>query len=152
MILNVCARYPAERILCKFFLLEVRIPERISVRISQVRISQVCCSLSWKVQMVMKSITKFTAKSTAKFTWTCGGNIHRFLLQSGKRNECSRFSVFFLISLFLFLGLLQAPIRKGPGHTIRTFPETEREPPRFGNPPPPYLNWVAKGVVQQHVS
>ena len=27
-------------------------------------------------------MTEFTAKSTAKFTWTCGGNIHKFLLQS----------------------------------------------------------------------
>ena len=27
-------------------------------------------------------MTELTGKSTAKFTWTCGGNIHRFLLQS----------------------------------------------------------------------
>ena len=42
------------RILCEFCLMEVRIsvriPERISVRISQVR-----CNLSWKVQMIMKN-------------------------------------------------------------------------------------------------
>ena len=43
-----------------------------------------------------KSITKFTAKSTAKFTWTCGGNIHRFLLQSGISNTppIARYGVF----------------------------------------------------------
>ena len=32
-------------------------------------------------------MTEFTAKSTAKFTWTCGGNIHRFLLQSAVCKE-----------------------------------------------------------------
>ena len=49
-----CARYPAERILCEFILLELRIPVRIPERIS-VRISQVRCSLSWKVQMIMEN-------------------------------------------------------------------------------------------------
>ena len=44
----------AERILCEFFLLELRIPVRIPERIS-VRISQVRCSLSWKVQTSMEN-------------------------------------------------------------------------------------------------
>ena len=49
-----CTLYPAERILCEFFLLELRIPVRIPERIL-VRIFQVRCSLSWKVQMIMEN-------------------------------------------------------------------------------------------------
>ena len=35
-------------------------------------------------------MTEFTAKSTPKFTWTCGGKIHRFLLQSAVCNKYQR--------------------------------------------------------------
>ena len=72
-------RHPAERILCEFCLLEVR----ISVWISQVR-----CSLSWKVQMIMKNPWQNSQQNPQPNSHgRVGGNIHRFLLQSAVCNS-----------------------------------------------------------------